>query len=256
MPRSGPGRRGTARGSDTRTWPLRAGPRARGRRRRGSARALRSPPGTAPRRSCDDAVRSGSQVLTYQWPLPASRGCVRHGPPRMGPVIPALDAGRVGGGRPRPTYRNPAFRDPIRRVVARDGWTPATASGGPTATPGRLAARAVVPSRVRVWGCDRVCFATVLETRASNVGPTPSRRGKTDVRPRPGARCCETRTNCGGTPRRVPRARAEGAVLPRGRTEPAEFEERDPPTGPARHRLQAQGTSQPLARVAKALAAS
>ena len=48
------------------------------------------------------------------------------------------------------------------------------------------------PHSCACWGCDRACFATVLETRASNVGPTPSRRGKTDVR-RARARCCETR---------------------------------------------------------------
>ena len=33
-------------------------------------------------------------------------------------------------------------------------------------------------------GCKRACFATASGAPGSNVGPTPSRRGKTDVRPR------------------------------------------------------------------------
>ena len=79
---SGPGRRGTARDSDTRTWPPRAGPPARGRRRRESVRALRSPLGTAPRRSCDDAVRSGSRCVRTNARHPRQGLRSTTGPPR------------------------------------------------------------------------------------------------------------------------------------------------------------------------------
>ena len=61
---SDPGRRGTARDSDTRTWPPRVGPPARGRPLRGTARARRSPLGTAPRHSCDDASWSRSSLVS------------------------------------------------------------------------------------------------------------------------------------------------------------------------------------------------
>ena len=56
---------------------------------------------------------------------------------------------------------------------------------------GRLAARAIVLTLVRLRVQSRA-FATALETPASNVGPTTSRGGKTDVRPRPGARSRQT----------------------------------------------------------------
>ena len=73
-------------------------------------------------------------------------------------------------------------------------------------TEGKRGGRAVRGARRRPqtcapWGRDRASFATPLDPRASNVGPAPSGRGKTDVRPRSGARCCETRPKCAGTPR-------------------------------------------------------
>ena len=74
-----------------------------------------------------------------------------------------------GGARPRPLGACGA----ARRLTASPRGREAAGGSG----------RASSSSVACVLGVQSRVFRNTLETRASNVGPTPSRRGKTDVRP-------------------------------------------------------------------------